>query len=179
MQPSNYSPIPDLLIKFFGQVSVKLLSCPISLISPIRALNKFNIFCALIRSDLSWTTRSWLLYESVDPAGVKPIDPPTEVAPSRAIKPGYLVMANTQEQTFDRHHPNVTPERDSGPRSAIQLVQRAIFTIGHVRLTRHTWAKAYYLPKRERNRLFNQTFFLANAIILDLVHVSWPAANLE
>jgi hypothetical protein len=106
-----------------------------SLIGLIRALNKFNIFCALIRSDLSWTTRSGLLYESVDPAGVKPIDPPAKVAPSRVIKPGYLAMADTYEQSLDRHHPNVTPERDSGPRSDIQLFQRAILSIGHVRLT--------------------------------------------
>jgi hypothetical protein len=106
-----------------------------SLISPIRALNKFNIFCALIRSDLSWTTRSGPLNKSVDAAGIKPIDPPAKVAPSSVIKPGYLVMADTQEQSLDRHHPNVTPERDSGPRSGIQLCQRAIFSIGHVRLT--------------------------------------------
>ena len=58
-----------------------------------------------------------------------------KIAPSSVIKLGYLIMADTAEQSLDRHHPNVTPDRDSGPRSGIQLRQLAILSIGHVRLT--------------------------------------------
>ena len=92
MQPSNYRAIPDLLVKLFGQVSVEFLSCPMTLISPIRVLNELNIFGALIRSDLSWTTGPGALYESVNAAPVKPINPPKKVAPSRFIKLGNLIM---------------------------------------------------------------------------------------
>ena len=97
MQPSNYRAIPDLLAKLFGQVSVEFLSCPMTLISPIRVLNELNIFGALIRSDLSWTTGPGELYESVYTACVKPINPPTKVASSRFIKLGNLIMSDTTE----------------------------------------------------------------------------------
>jgi hypothetical protein len=123
MQPSDYRAIPDLFVKLFGQVSVEFLSCPMTLISQIRVLNKLNISCTLIRSDLSRTTRPGALYESVYTACVKPINPPGKVAPSRVIKLGYLIMTDTQEQSLDRHHPNVAPEADSSPSSSIQLCQ--------------------------------------------------------
>jgi hypothetical protein len=116
-------------------------------------------------TNLSWTTQPWALYEPIYAARDKPINPPGKVAPSSVIKLGYLIMADTEEQSLDRHHPNVAPDRDSGTRSSIQLRQQAILSIGHVRLTRHTEGKADLRCKRERNRLFNQNLFLTISIL--------------
>ncbi|MGC8602690.1 MAG: hypothetical protein ACP5VS_03255 [Desulfomonilaceae bacterium] len=61
-----------------------------------------------------------------------PIDSSAKATPSRVIKLGYLVMADTHKDSLDRHHPKVTPERDSGLRYGIQLCQSANPSISHV-----------------------------------------------
>jgi len=51
MEPTKYDAIANLSVQLFGQVSMELLACPMSLVSLLRMPDQVSIFCAFFRRD--------------------------------------------------------------------------------------------------------------------------------
>ena len=97
MKPSHYGPIPDLLVKLFGQMAVKLFSGPMGLMSQFWMPNQFLILGALFWAGFTEAPCVTAFNQAINASFVEALNP-TGQCPSRdAVKSCHLAVHDAQQ----------------------------------------------------------------------------------
>src|SRR4030066_2268092 len=89
--------------------------------------------------------------QAVNAAFVEALNPTGQCPSGNDVKSRNLIVSNSQQQSLDPHHTNMTPLGSPRPCGSLQFRQRAVLSIGHVRSARHARGKSHSPSDREKN----------------------------